>query len=135
MSLRDYSLTEDISRELRSGDLVLNLSSLQFRLPADCASVARSGDVLVASPTVEPIDRNHCQPTELLQLARDNGHRRFVVVTDAADAGILDLSSQLERSGAACLLIDRSAECSSDDFMDEEDREAVEERLRQLGYI
>jgi hypothetical protein len=42
---------------------------------------------------------------------------------------------ELTACGVRCLLCTLTEDCGAEAFMDEEDAEAVAERLRQLGYL
>ena len=60
---------------------------------------------------------------------------RIVVVSDPANQAATQALTALKDAGIAHMHCTLTTQCDADAFMDEEDAEAVAERLRQLGYL
>lgn len=117
---------EALPESLEPGDVLLNLTDQE--LACSVPFVTNSGEQLQTgflAPSVA------ARPTATKLISLCESADRLVVVGD--DPG--GLVEQLTAAGQTVKWIQLTADCGSDSFMDEEDSEAVAERLRQLGYI
>ena len=123
-----------ITEVLRAGDAVLNLTQQPLNTIAGTMFV--SSDQNTASLVNRPCSfRWSVQaPQEIGTLISDSALRIVVVSEeDCYDADRLTRELVAQRiPHLHCTLMNP---CDADDFMDEQDAEAVSERLRQLGYL
>lgn len=117
---------------LSSGDAVINFSFDTLTCDAQFVSFAENGQALLSFGAATPVGQT-ADSAALVSLLSDDV-RRFVVVSDGGTAAV-KFASSLAAAGIAHKLLLLAEDCNADAFMDEEDSEAVAERLRQLGYI
>jgi hypothetical protein len=133
------STAASITEVLLGGDLILNLSSqalatahgaryLQFSLSSD------SGGSLQVTREPCCVAWHAAIPGCFGSLSALDFDRIVVVVESASEFGPTVLR-ELTACGVRCLLCTLTEDCGAEAFMDEEDAEAVAERLRQLGYL
>lgn len=123
-----------ITEVLLAGDAVLNLTQQPLNIIAGTKFV--SSDQNTASLTTYPCC--FCWSLKAAQAISElisDTTLRIVIVSEEdccdADRLVRDLVAQ-RIPHLHCTLMDP---CDADDFMDEQDAEAVSERLRQLGYL
>jgi hypothetical protein len=134
MTMQCSSTPEAISGILMAGDAVLNLSQQPLNCVGNTRFVSAAGDGLTVKTAPTTVhwrtDLAHSLPA-----VAEQSVDRIVVVTDA-DTTDTDLALQALRSAdishVHCTL---AGDCDADAFMNEDDAEAVAERLRQLGYM
>ncbi|MFN5796067.1 MAG: hypothetical protein ACK5AN_00940 [Planctomyces sp.] len=133
------STAASITEVLLGGDLILNLSGqalatahgaryLQF------SSNSGSGCSLQVTKEACCVTWNAAIPSCFSSLLSVDADRIVVVVESANEFGHT-VVRELTACGLRCLLCTLSEDCGAEAFMDEEDAEAVAERLRQLGYL
>lgn len=134
------STAGSITEVLLGGDLILNLSGRTL-------ATGHAARYLQFNPAAEVPDRSLQITKEpcsiawtpalaacLSSLSALDADRIVVVAESQSEAGP-GVVQQLTACGIRCLLCTLSDDCGADAFMDEEDAEAVAERLRQLGYL
>lgn len=134
MSLSCSASADSLTSVLLAGDAILNLSPQPLNVAAGTAFVSDAGGRLLISDRPTQL---HWRPTLTGSLAGliSDAVARLVVVSepDCAEAGAVLQALQTQQvPHCHCVLSD---DCDAAAFMDEEDAEAVAERLRQLGYI
>lgn len=128
------STANSITEVLLAGDAVLNLTQQPLNTMAGTHFVASDGKQLSCSPSPSAVLWTHPLAFSLPALI-GNGVSRIVVVSEenCSDAEFVVRELNARRiPHLHCTLMNS---CDADAFMDEEDTEAVTERLRQLGYI
>ena len=134
MTTQCFSTANSITEVLLAGDAVLNLTRQALNVTAGTLFVCASGDQLAVSDSAAFVVWNQGYGTSLRQtMCRDVS--RLVVISEenCRDADVL--VRELRDRGIEHLHCTLLSVCDADAFMDEEDTEAVTERLRQLGYI
>jgi|GEM_PF-358003 len=135
------STAGSITEVLLGGDLILNLSGQTL-------ATGQTARYLQPDLTAGAPDNSRLQITNkpcsiawtptlaacLNSLAALDADR-IVVVAEAQSAAGHSVVQRLTACGIRSLLCTLSEDCGADAFMDEEDAEAVAERLRQLGYL
>ena len=134
MTLQCTSTADAITSVLLAGDAVLNLSFRPLNASAGTLYVTESGNRLEISETCQSVDWSPQLAPSLATLISEDITRLVVVADESCPAAdqILQALSQQQIPHCHCIL---AADCDAKAFMDEEDSEAVAERLRQLGYI
>lgn len=134
MTVQCTATAEAVTGVLLAGDLVLNLSHQPLNTTADTPFAADVSGRLQIVAVAGSVRWRAALAASLPQLMSAEV-QRIVVVADegCADAALVvrELASR-RIPHALCTLMNS---CDADAFMDEEDTEAVTERLRQLGYI
>lgn len=128
------STANSITEVLLAGDAVLNLTSQPLNTIAGTRFVTSNGKSLSCTTLPSTVQWSHSLAFSLPALT-DNGVLRVVVVSEdnCSDAEFVVRELNARRiPHLHCTLMNA---CDADAFMDEEDTEAVTERLRQLGYI
>ncbi|MBL8810236.1 MAG: hypothetical protein JNM43_08670 [Planctomycetaceae bacterium] len=128
------STANSITEVLLAGDAVLNLTQQPLNTIAGTRFVSAEGDVLLTNTAAAMVLWKHSMTPSLSRLV-SGAVSRLVVVSeeDCSDASMI--VRELEIKGIPHLHCTLMSTCDADAFMDEEDAEAVTERLRQLGYI
>ena len=134
MTTECSSTADAITGVLLAGDIVLNLTQQSLNTIAGTLFVAVDNDELAISRTPSFVQW-HFGLLQALHQLRSTSVNRIVVISEehCGDAAIV--VRELSARGIHCLHCTLMNGCDSDAFMDEEDTEAVTERLRQLGYI
>ncbi len=131
----ECSTTADaITGVLMAGDAVLNLSQQPLNTVAGTLYIAAHDDRLTFRDTPSSVHWGLGMSRSLLQL-QSAVVDRIVVISDENCSDAADVTRELNTHGIPHLHCTLMNACDSDAFMDEEDTEAVTERLRQLGYI
>ncbi len=134
MTTQCSSTPEAISGILLAGDAVLNLSGQTLNCVSNTRFVAPIGESLSVTDSPARVvwrtDLAHALP-DVASEAVD----RVVVVSESQDTDSEQVLSALKTAGIAHIHCTLTSECDAAAFMDEEDAEAVAERLRQLGYL
>ena len=134
MTTECSSTAGSITSVLMAGDAVLNLSQQPLNTVAGTLFVAAHEDRLSISRTPSSVNWRPGMSRSLQQL-HSAIVDRIVVISDEDCSDAALVTRELNSHGIPhlhCTLINA---CDADAFMDEEDTEAVTERLRQLGYI
>lgn len=128
------STANSITEVLLAGDAVLNLTRQPLNTIAGTRFVTAEGDVLLTGTAAAMVLWKHSMTPSLSRIV-SGAVSRLVVVSeeDCSDASMI--VRELEIKGIPHMHCVLMSTCDADAFMDEEDTEAVTERLRQLGYI
>lgn len=122
---------DTVDAHLDSGDALINFSFELF--PSSAPYVAFSeGEPELKKGAATPVGND--APAALVKKLLNENIRRFVVVSDGNDAA-QNFVNDLNAAQVPHTVFNLSEDVSADSFMDEEDAEAVAERLRQLGYL
>lgn len=134
MTVQCTATAEAVTGVLLAGDVVLNLSHQPLKTTADTLFAADVSGRLQVVPVAGSVKWRAALAASLPQLLSAEVQRIVVVADeDCSDAALVvrELASR-RVPHAQCTLMNS---CDADAFMDEEDTDAVTERLRQLGYI
>ncbi|MCA9034927.1 MAG: hypothetical protein KDA91_07355 [Planctomycetaceae bacterium] len=134
MTTQCTSTADAISGVLLAGDLVLNLSPQPLNTTSNTRHLTVQNDCLTAGTTGGTVawEDEYADAICALLSSQD---ARIVVVSQESDATALVVMQELTNRSVPCTHCVLAADCESDSYMDEEDAEAVAERLRQLGYL
>ncbi len=134
MTCECSSTADAITGVLLAGDAVLNLSHQPLNTTAGTLFVSANDGQLSIRSSPASVQWQLGMAGSLKQLQSD-AVDRIVVISEENCSDAAVLARELFAQGIPhlhCTLVDA---CDADAFMDEEDTEAVTERLRQLGYI
>lgn len=131
MNIRTINSTDALNDVLRDGDALVNFTSDAIASLAPAVSLSRDGTAQLINGPAYPVDAEADAKAISCLVTTE---QRLVVVTDGIDKSE-KLVAQLSELGTTCVVCVLDQLCDSDAFMDEEDSDAVAERLRQLGYI
>lgn len=134
MTVRCSSTPAAISGVLIAGDAVLNLSPQPLNCVAGTRYVHAKGDGLTVTDVPGALIWRPRLAGSLSSLP-DADVTRIVVVSDEDDPQADDVLAAMDDAGIPHLHCTLASACEADAFMDDEDAEAVAERLRQLGYL
>lgn len=134
MTLRCTATADAITGVLLAGDVVLNLSSQPLNTTADTRYVAEVSGRLQIGTTAASVRWTPAAGRRLEQLLSAED-LRLVVVSEENCCDAEFVLQELSTRGVPHLHCMLMSSCDADAFMDEQDTEAVTERLRQLGYI
>ena len=134
MTTECSSTADAITGVLMAGDAVLNLSQQPLNTVAGTLYIAAHDDQLTFRDTPSAVHWRLGMSRSLLQL-QSSAVDRIVVISDENCSDAAVVTRELDTHGIPHLHCTLMNACDSDAFMDEEDTEAVTERLRQLGYI
>lgn len=124
-----------ISELLLAGDVILNLSSQVLNtLPGVPYFAAVDGEL---SGTLQParVLWQDSYAVAVRDVLGEHQYSRVVLVCDSDCSQAVAARAALTAAQISFLLVRVSEACDASAFMDEEDAEAVSERLRQLGYL
>lgn len=127
--------TEIVSDEqlpgfLQEGDVLINLGAEAIAASAPAVSINADGSARVIHGPAYPLSDTSAEA--VANISTDQV-ARFVLRGSENDCRLF--GQTLEASGHNCVACVTAATCAADAFMDDEDCEAVAERLRQLGYL
>jgi cobalamin biosynthesis Co2+ chelatase CbiK len=134
MATQCTSTASSITEVLLAGDAVLNLTEQPLNTIGGTLFLSATDDSLSLSHGSCSVRWKHSYKSELPPLVSGEVLRLVVVSAENcpdADSVVRELESR-KIHHLHCMLMDS---CGDDAFMDEEDTDAVTERLRQLGYI
>ena len=131
MNTRTIVSTDALAEILEDGDALINFTSEAVATLAPAVSISQDGTPRLINGPAYPVAAN-VDVTAISRLVADT--TRLVVVTDGIDKSE-ELAAQLSMQNVPHVVCVLDQVCAADAFMDEEDSEAVAERLRQLGYI
>ncbi|MBC7964774.1 MAG: hypothetical protein H7Z17_02520 [Fuerstia sp.] len=134
MTTECSSTADAITGVLMAGDAVLNLSQQPLNTVAGTLHIAAHDDRLTFRDKPSSVHWQLGMSRSLLQLQSPTVDR-IVVISDENCSDAAVVTRELDTHGIPHLHCTLMSACDSDAFMDEEDTEAVTERLRQLGYI
>lgn len=117
---------------IEDGDTLINLTSAALSCSVPFVECSQDGKVKIGTGQPTPVAQD--VSAESIQALQTDAVKRFVIVSDGSQVA-RELSEQLTSAGIANSSIVLAEDCAADSFMDEDDSEAVAERLRQLGYI
>lgn len=122
---------DSIDAHLNSGDALINFSFELF--PSSAPYVAfNEGEPKLKTGAAPPVGND--ASAELIKNLLDENVRRFVVVSDGNQTA-QNFVNGLNAAEIPHTVFNLSEDVAADSFMDEEDADAVAERLRQLGYL
>ncbi len=125
------SITLDhLASFLQDGDALINCSTEAIAATVPAVSINSDGTARLINGPAYPVKGD---ATAAVQSLNAEDVTRFVVVADG-DGGQQYVDA-LKAADYPFVLCELESSCGADAFMDEEDSEAVAERLRQLGYI
>ncbi len=134
MTTQCSSTASSITEILLAGDAVLNLTAQPLNAVAGTLFVEASGDQLRLSPFGGSVVwRSSFRSALPAVVAGDVA--RLVVISDEDSSDAESVARDLCALGIPHLHCTLVNTCEADAFMDQEDTQAVTERLRQLGYI
>lgn len=134
MTTECSSTADAITGVLMAGDAVLNLSQHPLNTIAGTQFVVADEDQLAIRQTPSAVQWRYGMAGSLKKL-RCDAVERLVVVSEENCSDAAMVTRELTTHGIPHLHCTLMNACDEDSFMDEEDTEAVTERLRQLGYI
>ena len=122
---------DSLNDVLQDGDALLNLTSEAIAAAVPAVSRNSDGTARLISGPAYPLGE---PAAETVSSLKNSDVQRFVVVADSREAStVWEDGLKSEGLSVAVYLLEES--CQADAFMDQEDSEAVAERLRQLGYL
>ena len=116
---------------LQDGDAIINFTSEALAAPAAAVSLSQDGTAKLINGPAYPIAAD--TDAQAISALMTDG-KRLVVVTDGSDK-VAEFVARISAAQVPHLVCIPDEACAADAFMDEEDADAVAERLRQLGYI
>ena len=128
------STANSITEVILGGDALLNLTQQTLNTTQGTLYVTDSGDTLSCGTTPGKLTWRDSMGASLASL-HGSDICRIVVVSEEHCSDAKKLVSELSRQNIPHLHCTLMELCEADAFMDEEDTEAVTERLRQLGYL
>jgi hypothetical protein len=134
MTTECSSTADSITGVLMAGDAVLNLSQQPLNTVAGTLFVAAHEDRLSISHTPSAVQWL-CGMSRSLSQLQSVTVDRIVVISEENCSDAAVVTRELNSHGIPYLHCTLMNACDADAFMDEEDTDAVTERLRQLGYI
>lgn len=134
MTMECSSTANSITEVLLAGDAILNLTQQPLNTIAGTSFVSADGDLLRCGTTPAVVSWKHSLTPSLSRIVNDS-ISRIVVVSEDGCSDASQIVRELSMKGIPHLHCTLMNACDADAFMDEEDADAVTERLRQLGYI
>ena len=128
------STANSITEVLLAGDAVLNLTQQPLNTLIGTLFVSATGDQLVLARSGTSVHWKDSFSATLPGIVAGDV-ARLVVVSEENCSDADSVVRELSAHGIPHLHCTLMNSCDADAFMDEEDTEAVTERLRQLGYI
>lgn len=126
---KGFLTQETLAEFLEDGDAIINFGSETVAVNAPALSLDSDGNAKLSDGPAYPV---RSDPAAVAKALHDTGIKRCVVVTDDASCHAAAAFSAAAIPHVVCVL---EPSCDAESFMDDEDSEAVAERLRQLGYI
>ena len=117
---------------IEDGDVLINFTANLLECSLPFVSCSLDGEAKVATDQPSPV-AGEIKIAAVAALQSDRA-KRFVVLSDGSPQA-REFADQLSAAGVATASFVLAEDCAADSFMDEDDAEAVAERLRQLGYI
>ncbi len=134
MTTECSSTANSITEVLLAGDAVLNLTQQPLNTIAGTMFVQADSGELHCQTSSAHVIWNHSLLFALPQLVAGRVSR-LVVVSEEGCSDAEFIVRELTSRNVPHLHCSLMNACEADSFMDEQDAEAVTERLRQLGYI
>ncbi len=134
MTTQCSSTANSITEVLLAGDAVLNLTQQPLNTISGTVFVVANADKLTCSKAPTSVIWNHSLAFSLPQIV-SAAVARLVIVSEENCSDAEFVARELATRSIPHLHCTLVNTCEADAFMDEEDTEAVTERLRQLGYI
>jgi len=134
MTTECSSTANSITEVLLAGDTILNLTQQPLNTIAGTQFLSAEGDQLRCSGTPAMVQWKYSLAFSLSTVLSQT-RARVVVVSDENCSDANFVVRELAARHVPYLHCTLVSACDADDFMDEQDTEAVAERLRQLGYI
>ncbi len=131
MNIQTIASTDALTDFLQDGDALVNFTSEAIASLAPAVSISQDGTASLINGPAYPVD-SELDAKTVIPLVADVG--RLVVVADGIDKSA-EFVAQLSTHKVPHVVCVLEQICEADAFMDEDDSEAVAERLRQLGYI
>ena len=133
MSTQVYLTRDALADFAEPGDVIVNFTSDSIAASVPSLSFSPDGLPRLTQGAAYPVS---CDTPDIdsLQAILSQGNSRLVVVADGS-AGGDEFMRRLASTNLPYVVCMLEESCAADAFMDEEDSEAVAERLRQLGYI
>ena len=121
---------EELNDFLQEGDAIINCSDEALATVMPALSVNSDGTARLIQGPAYPVAGDASRAIESLA---ETSVKRFVVICSSNNGQ--QYAEALKAAGVEFVSCIFEQACNSDAFMDEEDAEAVAERLRQLGYL
>ena len=134
MTTQCSSTANSITEVLLAGDAVLNLTQQPLNATIGTQFVSAAGDRLFLARSRTSVHWQNSYGASLPGIVSGEV-ARLVVVSEENCSDADSVVRALSAHGIPHLHCTLMNSCDADAFMDEEDTEAVTERLRQLGYI
>ncbi|HIE99612.1 MAG TPA: hypothetical protein EYG03_29980 [Planctomycetes bacterium] len=131
MNIQTIVSIDTLTDFLKDGDALVNFTSEAIASLTPAVSISQDGTARLVNGPAYPVNAE-VDAKAIIPLLADAG--RLVVVTDGIDKSA-EFVAQLSTQKVPHIVYVLEQICAADAFMDEEDSEAVAERLRQLGYI
>jgi hypothetical protein len=131
MNIRTVNSLDALTDILQDSDVLINFTSEAIASLAPAVSISQDGTAKLIDGPAYPVDAEVDAKAISCLITNE---QRLVVVTDGIDKSE-QIVAQLSEHNVTCVVCVLDQVCAADAFMDEEDSEAVAERLRQLGYI
>lgn len=114
------------------GDVLLNFTNEAIASSVEAVSCGADGTATLTTGTAYPVASR--VSAKMLSSLLEAGLRRFVVISNGDNAAV-QFAAELNELGLPCVCCVLEELCDAESFMDQNDSDAVAERLRQLGYI
>lgn len=115
---------------LQDGDALINCTGEAIAATVPALSINSDGTARLINGPAYPVNG---EDTAALQSLANENVNRFVIVADGDSGKAFETACAAANLPHVTCILENT--CDADAFMDEEDSEAVAERLRQLGYI
>ncbi len=133
MSTEVYLTRDALSEFAEPSDAVINFTAESIAGSVAAVAFGPDGTASLKQSAAYPVTCENPNVGSLQSLV-ENGVVRFVIVSDGSQRGER-FATQLRAANVPHVVCVLEESCDAEAFMDEEDSEAVAERLRQLGYI
>ena len=131
MNIQTIASIDALTDFLQDGDALVNFTSEAIASLTPAVSISQDGTAKLINGPAYPV-ASEVDAKAIITLVADVG--RLVVVSDGIDKSA-EFVAQLSTQKVPYVVCVLEQICAADAFMDEDDSEAVVERLRQLGYI
>lgn len=121
---------EQLTAFLQQGDALINAGSEAIAATVPAVSVNSDGTARLINGPAYPLAGNSSAAVAAIEA--DDVSRFVIRGTEQQCEPFASAMEQAARNYVVCL---PEKSCQADSFMDDEDSEAVAERLRQLGYL
>lgn len=123
---------EGLQSVIEDGDVLINFTANSLTCNVPFVSFSADGEAQLATGEALPVAGDI--KSDAVVALQNEQTKRFVVLSDGSQSA-REFADELTAAGVLTASIVLAEDCAADSFMDEDDSEAVAERLRQLGYI